>query len=76
MAENTTIKPWHDCPRCPACNLPCGVQATGGGPHLHCPACGHRWHGTDAEREQARRADEAWKDVESTECWGAVFSSQ
>lgn len=57
-------KPWHDCPPCEKCGLAVCVLGDGGGVHLHCPSCGHRWHGTEAEREQARKADEAWRKQE------------
>lgn len=58
-----------DCPPCPECKTPIGAPI-----HTHhrgaeyprevrlvCHACGHGWIGTDAEVEQAERAEAAWE---------------
>ena len=74
-SDNTTIKPWHDCPTCAKCDRSVCVMAFAGGPHLFCPACGDHRDGTTEELEQARKADEAWEAVESTECWGGAGQS-
>lgn len=50
----------QDCPECPECDAPCGTTEDAGGALLRCAACGHFWAPTDAEREQAERADRAY----------------
>lgn len=58
------LRPWHDAPK-----TPCGCGGVGclnkyGGPEtMFCPACGHRWDGSDAELEQAM----------ISECWWDAF---
>lgn len=65
------MKPWHDCPACPACKARVAiteVPSTGEPlppPQLACPACGHEWTATPEERAQAEAADAAW---ESEQC--------
>lgn len=62
------LKPWHDCPSCPACGMTCGVPARIDRHHsgpaestLKCPACGIGWVGSTAEVEQAERSQAAWE---------------
>jgi hypothetical protein len=67
------VDPARDCPPCPACSMPCG--STGGsrrdepgGDCLECLACGHSWAASEADLEQARRADDAYnKQLEAEE---------
>jgi hypothetical protein len=56
-----------NCPPCPECKSPSGITLGyhNGQPAdlidtamgLLCAACGHHWHGTDAERARALAAD-------------------
>jgi len=61
------MKPWHDCPTCPSCSGPCGSTCPTDGAEaprmgeLRCLACGHEWAASEADLEQARRADAAWQ---------------
>lgn len=64
------LKPWEDCPQCP-CGGPMVTRAKADsgwnhraheGDRLVCCACGDGKIGTDAEVEQATRADAAWDD--------------
>lgn len=57
---------YADCPKCPDCKMPCGVYVSEL-LDLHCVACGHTWPGTTEERDQARRAEQAWRDEEERE---------
>jgi hypothetical protein len=62
MSKTTELAPYHDCPVCPACDGACGMcDEEAGGTWLRCAMCGHEWHGTDAEYQQAMWADFAWE---------------
>jgi hypothetical protein len=61
------MKPYHDTPTC-HCGGPMVLvenatwnHRADDGERIVCCACGDGRAGTDAEFEQARRADEAWK---------------
>ncbi len=60
------VKPWNDCTTCPSCGQACGTRCPIDGAEapaagvLRCLACGHEWAATQAELEQAARADAAW----------------
>ena len=61
-------KPWHDTPRCRPCGGPLVTPEWAGrrdrvsdpGHRLICCACGISCLGTDAEVEQAKKADAAY----------------
>lgn len=70
----TDVKPWNDCPPCPSCGQTCGTRCVSTNAFgesapgdeapapgvLRCFSCGHEWTATQAELEQAARADAAW----------------
>lgn len=63
--KKPATKDFLDCPRCPACRLPVGVtydrdELPLPAPRLYCPACGHQWDASAADRAQAEAADAAW----------------
>lgn len=68
--ESVLPMPWHDCPACPKCTARVGVTARfaehdpRAAHDLYCPACGHTWTGSEAERAQAVAADTAWREHE------------
>ena len=61
------MKPYHDTPRCPLCEGPLVTAEWSGngvrteGDRLCCAACGESCVGTDAEVEQAKKADAAYE---------------
>lgn len=55
-------EPWLDCPQCPECKIECCVLRD---EKLLCAACGHKFDGTQEQREQAEKADAAWKERDS-----------
>ncbi len=52
-------EPWLDCPQCPECKIECCVLRDG---NLLCAACGHKFEGTQEQREQAAKANAAWEE--------------
>lgn len=67
------LKPWHDTPRCALCRGPLVTVEWSGrmdrvrnqDDRLICCACGESCRGSDAEVEQAKRADAAWDAAEN-----------